>query len=283
MPATADDPPLFSLFDGITATRNRDRGVWLRPDWFVVKNARLATNRDSVSLVSAGGFDGAAPGSWAMLENSIVVGLSQNNVDRFGPCPYPDQALGLPNTGRITGCIDITPITFNNGKPVLPNPGYDVVARGDPTPNWNFAGFMIYDGPALIFNDTFVNFNVDPRKYMTGEDRAALEYFTNNNEFTNHIRAYEGDAALGSVPVQPEQLSERAGERGTDLRPRRPAPSDLHRQGQPGAVQRWRQEHSDRRPGRHLDRLRGRQRQHHEGRERDSAQQSAVQRDRGAG
>ena len=197
MPATADDPPLFSLFDGITATRNRDRGVWLRPDWFVVKNARLATNRDSVSLVSAGGFDGAAPGSWAMLENSIVVGLSQNNVDRFGPCPYPDQALGLPNTGRITGCIDITPITFNNGKPALPNPGYDVVARGYPTPNWNFAGFMIDDGPALIFNDTFVNFNVDPRKYMTGEDRAALEYFTNNNEFTNHIRAYEGDAALG--------------------------------------------------------------------------------------
>ena len=197
VPATADDPPLFSFFDGITATRNRDRGVWLRPDWFVVKNARLATNRDSVSLVSAGGFDGAAPGSWAMLENSIVVGLSQNNVDRFGPCPYPDQALGLPNTGRITGCIDITPITFNNGKPALPNPGYDVVARGYPTPNWNFAGFMIYDGPALIFNDTFVNFNVDPRKYMTGEDRAALEYFTNNNEFTNHIRAYEGDAALG--------------------------------------------------------------------------------------
>jgi len=197
VPATADDPPLFSTFDRITATRNRDRGVWLRPDWFVVKNARLATNRDSVSLVSAGGFDGAAPGSWAMLENSVVVGLSQNNVDRFGPCPYPDQAMGLPNTGRITGCIDVTPITFNDGKPVLPNPGYDVVARGYPTPNWNFAGFMIYDGPALIFNDAFVNFNVDIRKYLTGEDRAALDYFTRNNEFTNHLGVYEGDAALG--------------------------------------------------------------------------------------
>ena len=69
--------------------RMRDRGIWLRPSFWVIKNARLATNRDSVSLVTAGGVDGTAPGNWALLEDLVLVGISLNNVDRFGPCPYP--------------------------------------------------------------------------------------------------------------------------------------------------------------------------------------------------
>ena len=46
----------------------------------MVKNARLATNRENVTLVSSGGSDGNAPGVWQLLKSSVLVGLSQNNV-----------------------------------------------------------------------------------------------------------------------------------------------------------------------------------------------------------
>ena len=87
---------VFNVVDGFTVTRMRDRGIWLRPSFWVVKNSRLATNRHSVSLVTAGGVDGTAPGNWALLQDSVLVGLSLNNVDRFGPCPY----RGLERAGH---------------------------------------------------------------------------------------------------------------------------------------------------------------------------------------
>ena len=96
-----------SSMDGMTATRNRFRGVWLRPTWFVVKDGRFATNRENVSLVTSGGIDGNAPGVWALLEDSVIAGVSQNNVERFGPCPT-DNELGI-NTGGQFGCIDHIP------------------------------------------------------------------------------------------------------------------------------------------------------------------------------
>src|SRR5690606_12293551 len=42
---------VIARFDGLTSTRNRDRGVWLRPVWYVLQNGRFATNRNSVTLV----------------------------------------------------------------------------------------------------------------------------------------------------------------------------------------------------------------------------------------
>src|SRR5262249_15059338 len=53
-PSTTGDntgPDVLTYLDGMTATRNRNRGIWLRPAWYHVDNARLATNRDSISLV----------------------------------------------------------------------------------------------------------------------------------------------------------------------------------------------------------------------------------------
>ena len=87
---------MFNVVDGFTVTRMRDRGIWLRPSFWVVKNARLATNRDSVSLVTAGGVDGTAPGQLGAAEGFGAGGISLNNVDRFGPCPY----LGVTGTPK---------------------------------------------------------------------------------------------------------------------------------------------------------------------------------------
>jgi hypothetical protein len=192
---------VYNVVDGLTVTRMRDRGIWLRPSFWVVKNARLATNRDSVSLVTAGGVDGTAPGNWALLKDSVLVGISLNNVDRFGPCPY----LGVtgPGSGGERGCIDQTP--FDRGR-VVPGSGGDDVGRGYPPANRNFFGLMIYDGPGRYFNNRFVNFNRDITPYLTAADQAALGWFKSNyanpeapapNLNAPGTFVYEGDAALG--------------------------------------------------------------------------------------
>ena len=176
---TQEGQSKFAVFDSFTATRNRDRGVWVRPAWYVVTNARLATNKHSISLVTSGGVDGNAPGVWSLLAESVVVGVSQNNVDRFGPCPKGNPT-GLPST---FGCIDQTRIAQD--KPLK---GADEIGRGYPdfTNGKNLFGYMIYDGPARIFNNRFVNFLVNVKPELTQADQDALGGFE-----------YEGDAALG--------------------------------------------------------------------------------------
>jgi hypothetical protein len=146
---------VYNTVDGLTVTRMRDRGIWLRPSFWVVKNARLATNRDSVSLVTAGGVDGAAPGNWALLEDSVLLGISLNNIDRFGPCPYRGITGPVDSGGKL-GCVDQTPL--NVGEPA-DGKGGDDTGRGYPDPSRNFFGLMIYDGPGRYFGDRFVNFN----------------------------------------------------------------------------------------------------------------------------
>jgi hypothetical protein len=192
---------VYNVVDGLTVTRMRDRGIWLRPSFWVIKNARLATNRDSVSLVTAGGVDGTAPGNWALLEDSVMLGISLNNVDRFGPCPY----LGVtgPGSGGKLGCIDQTP--FAPGTVVKAGMGGDDTGRGYPDPSRNFFGLMIYDGPGRYFRDRFVNFNKDIAPYLTVWDQAALGWYSGN--YANPLAppprndpgsfVYEGDAALG--------------------------------------------------------------------------------------
>ncbi len=73
---------LLSTFEGFTATRNRQLGAWVRPGFYVLDNARFAGNREALSIVSGGGSEGVIPGGWGLVENSVFVGISQNNPDR---------------------------------------------------------------------------------------------------------------------------------------------------------------------------------------------------------
>ncbi|WP_280153557.1 hypothetical protein [Piscinibacter sp. XHJ-5] len=167
---------VIGRFSGLTATRNRNRGVWMRPMWSVVENGRFATNRDSVTLVSSGGNDGNAPGVWALLKDSVVVGVSANNVDRWGPCPSTSLGDG-------PGCVDLQPLAN------------EIMEKGYQTPRWNSAGYMIYDGPVRIVDTRFVNFLRDPSPLLTKDDRDHLAaYVAYPHPGTT---GYEGDAALG--------------------------------------------------------------------------------------
>jgi hypothetical protein len=180
--------PVTGEFDNFTASRIRDRAIWLRPTFFLVRTARLATNRDSVSLVTSGGSDGNYPGVWSLYSDSVAVGLSENNVDRFGPCR---ENIILNDVGQIGGgswgCIDQTAPTKGTAAT-----GGAFNERGYQTPNWNSAGYYIYDGPALIFHDRFVNFKQDISRSLTTPDAAFLKTFP----FIRNAGAYEGDAAL---------------------------------------------------------------------------------------
>jgi len=176
-----DSQNLVAHFKGFTATRIRNRGVWMRPAWIAVENSRFATNRDSVSLVSSGGLDGNTPGVWALLKDSVLVGLSTNNVDRWGPAACP------PTNGNDGfGCVDYNP---------LANELFD---KGYQSPRWNTNGYMIYDGPVRIIHDHFVNYLKDITPLLTSDDKDILA------AYTWPVRAgqptptkYEGDAALG--------------------------------------------------------------------------------------
>ena len=218
---------VFNLVDGLTVTRMRDRGIWLRPSFWVIKNARLATDRDEVSLVTAGGVDGTAPGNWGLLEDSVLLGISLNNVDRFGPCPYRGITGPVDSGGKL-GCIDQTP--FNPGE-VVTGKGGDDTGRGYPDPSRNFFGLMIYDGPGRYFGDRFVNFNTDILPYLTASDQAALGWYSGN--YGNPLAppsqnpagsfVYEGDAALGWFNANQSsypntQASERLTFENVDLR-----------------------------------------------------------------
>jgi G8 domain-containing protein len=197
--ASATSRPVVDEFDGVTSTRNRNRGIWLRPLFFAVKDARLATSKHEVTLLTSGGPDGNYPGAWSLFTDSVVVGLSQNNVDRFGPCPVERNILGIGQIGgKDWGCIDQT-------KPpadVKPTGG-DLILEGYPVAIWNLFGYMIYDGPPLIFHDRFVNFKqqyFNPGSELgSGDlDETDQKYLAGNQIWrTPQNNVYEGDAAYG--------------------------------------------------------------------------------------
>ncbi len=193
--------PIIADLDGMTATRNRFRGVWLRPTWFTVENGRFATSRENVSLVTSGGIDGNAPGVWALLQNSVVAGVSENNTDRFGPCPTDNQ-LGVQTGGQF-GCIDHLPPAYKVCAPgsdadkvgkqctapadcchkvadcpdACTPPSADEVGLGYPPPSWNMFGYMLYDGPVRVFDDRFVNFKADVSSLLTVADNTFLKKY----------------------------------------------------------------------------------------------------------
>jgi G8 domain len=199
--------PVVGEFDGLTLSRIRDRGIWLRPLFYVFENARIATIRDAVSLVTTGGVDGNYPGVWSLLKDSTVVGISQNNVDRWGPCGAKVLVSGAQVRGAEWGCIDQTNPQGTTAT------GGEFTERGYPSPDWPLFGFLIYDGPPLIIHDRFVNFTVSPgsvasdsefpaANLLTGADDTILKnwifygipgYPTPPPAYTK----YEGDAALG--------------------------------------------------------------------------------------
>jgi hypothetical protein len=183
--------PLMDQFVGLTATRNRFRGIWLRPSFFDIKDARLASNTYGAALVTSGGPDGNYPGLFAYYTHVVTVGESRNNVDRFGPCPEAVIKLDVGKVrGGTAGCIDQTPAA--KGQQAT---GGDLIGNGYPDPNTNLLGYMIYDGPPLIFHDRFVNFRVDISNELTRADARFLAAFKNWSKPA--YTRYEGDAALG--------------------------------------------------------------------------------------
>jgi G8 domain len=215
--------PVVDEFDGLTLSRIRDRGVWLRPTFFVVKSARIATSRDGVSLVTSGGVDGNYPGVWGLLQDSTMVGVSQNNEDRWGPCGAKVLVGGAQVRGGSWGCIDVTVPKVGTSAT-----GGEFLDRGYPDPDWPMYGFMIYDGPPLIIHDRFVNFRVAPgskaptgftaANLLTHADDCILNgcpddeppvtgwIFSGISGCPNPPPAYttyEGDAALGWFNVNP--------------------------------------------------------------------------------
>ncbi len=197
-------------FDDLTATRDRNRGIWVRASWYNLERAHLAMNRDGVSLVSSGGTEGSPPGEWSRLNDAIVVGVSANNPNRFGPCPYNGQNGGF---GGVAGCYES-----------IANQG-----NGYPDPKWNIAGVMFYDGPARIEKTKFVNFKADPSSLLTLSDQTFLNYYESSwagQKMTCDPQVnfqYEGDAAMGwfqsnvnSYP--PTQYTENLSYDNVDLR-----------------------------------------------------------------
>jgi G8 domain len=191
--------PVVDEFDGVTATRNRNRGIWIRPLFYVMKDARLATSKHEVTLLTSGGPDGNYPGAWSLFTDSVVIGLSQNNVDRFGPCPVERNLLGIGQIGGGSwGCIDQTKPEAS-AKPT----GGDLILEGYPIAIWNLFGYMIYDGPPLIFHDRFVNFKQQYFKAGSEAGSGDLDaddqkYLADNKIWrTPQNNVYEGDAAYG--------------------------------------------------------------------------------------
>ena len=209
---TSAGQPIIAEMNGMTATRNRFRGVWFRIPWVAVTDGRFATNRESVSIVTSGGIDGNGPGSWGLLGNSVLAGVSANNVDRFGPCPKQNQ-LGQ-FTGARFGCIDHTPPPnvcvsgTNKDKRCLTaaqccaNPAdcpdacpptahsVDEVGQGYPPPDWNMFGYMLYDGPVRVFDVRFVNFRKDPTatpNLLTAADTSFLKSYSTFNTPTAQV------------------------------------------------------------------------------------------------
>jgi hypothetical protein len=192
-PGSPPNHAVTDQFDQLTATRIRWRSLWLRPSFVTVDQSRFGTNRRSLSFVTSGGTDGNYPGLYTTLTNSVIAGVSQNNVDRFGPCgALIRNSLGQVIRGGQRGCIDVTPL--GKTDPVPATTGV-FLADGYATPQWNLFGFQIYDGPPLIVHNRFVNFRQDPAgaSLLTPADASLQKSWIYNNPY----KRYEGDAALG--------------------------------------------------------------------------------------
>lgn len=217
---------VIANFKGFTATRNRWRGVWVRPNWYNVDSARLATNLQSVSLVSSGGPDGNKPGVWSMLSNSVLAGMSTNNPDRLGPL--------FKRINKNTGEVETDSCASASGQGCLCEVANVFNGQAYPNPEHNFQGYMFYDGPARIVSNRFINFNKNlpecddkiQQGCLSKLDKSYFDVFSSNNKLPfddTQPFVYEGDAALGWIQsneqsVPPTQYTEDLIFENTDLR-----------------------------------------------------------------
>jgi hypothetical protein len=167
--------------------------------------------------------DGNYPGVWGLLKKSAIVGISTNNVGRWGPCGAKILVAGAQVRGAQYGCIDQTVPKARPSPPVACGAavqpggvcGGEFTDRGYATPDWPMFGFLIYDGPPLIIDDRFVNFRVAPgTKTSDKKNFPAAKLLTKDDDnilnkwifygipacplpFPPAYSNYEGDAALG--------------------------------------------------------------------------------------
>ncbi len=126
------DPPALAVFDGLTAYKNRRRGVWLRGSRLELSHAALADNSVGATFAA----------SETTLRDSLVVGQTGNSAD--GP-PKPDA----PHTPIIgfefyDGLVSAQDVTFRDFLPDGQRP----------------AGALGYV--------RFTPFFVDPRNFVSG-------------------------------------------------------------------------------------------------------------------
>jgi hypothetical protein len=158
---------VIAYWDSPTVTRNRRRGIWVRPSWNNIYNARIATNKQGATLVSSGSADGSPPGIWGAITDSLFVGRTNNQSEPFGDF----------------GC-DTYNVCTNEGGASRSGEGY-------PTPKNNLFGFMFYDGPARLERNTFKNFRLVPEFSQDVITSIIIDQFKGR---------YSGDAAMGWFP-----------------------------------------------------------------------------------
>jgi hypothetical protein len=214
---------LIAHFDGVTATRNRNIGIWARAAWYSFTNARLGGNLEGASLASAGGTEGSPPGEWAQITGATFVGATMNNPERFGPCPYDTFGVLV---GTTTPTV---PGPYCAEYPLGANAS--AVGIGFPGPKRNEIGYMFYDGPARVENSRFVNYKSDISQFLTTKDATFLTDYSTKTQYWNPTMpcdtstpfVYEGDTAIGwfqsnvnSYP--PTQYTENISFKNVDLR-----------------------------------------------------------------
>jgi len=217
-----DNLDLIAHFDGVTATRNRNVGIWARAAWYSFTNARLGGNLEGASLASAGGTEGSPPGEWSQIAGATFVGYTMNNPERFGPCPYD-------TFGVIVGSNPMPPGPYCAERPIGTNAAG--LGVGFPGPKRNEIGYMFYDGPARVENSRFINYKAEISPFLTTQDAKFLTTYSTKTQYWNPTMpcdsstafAYEGDTAIGwfqsnvnSYP--PTQYTENISFKNVDLR-----------------------------------------------------------------
>ncbi len=173
---TAYFAPVLLLNDN-TVTRSRKMGLWLRSIYTALHNDRFATNLHGFSLLVGGGPEGTFPGYWGLVHQSVIAGMTRNNVERYPACPQ---------TGN-NWQQECTDVQLSGG----------VSNFGDyPMPNMNVLGYSYYDGPARIEHNRFVNFRFDPTGMHPNDPAARLLTKTD----IQNINAYDPLGQLEGAP-----------------------------------------------------------------------------------
>lgn len=127
-PADKDSAPVVADFEGFTAYKNRNHGVWLRGRDHVLSGATLADNWKGATFASAESF----------LRGSLLVG---ETVNLGNPSKYQIDKGYVGTDGRS-----------------LPQPW------NDSTVKLPIRGFEFYDGRVGAEDSTFVNFQPDSQR-----------------------------------------------------------------------------------------------------------------------